>query len=282
MLLHIHHLYSLLIFTIDLPWLRIRSVDSVHEYWRIFTSYTNLGFASVCILVNIRQYALRLQVLLYTYTLHFLEYKSTPNRYQHRILNANHPPSVGPSCCCWIAEYCVGNGTGQIGTMKRWRQVDKRWNDDHHSVTDGIVASITDGILSSVTDGILAGIHTGWRNWWHTCWCNRWHTGCVTVGILSGVTNGILAGVSDGVLAGVTDRILARVTDGTLAGVTEGKWAVVTDGILADEIDGILPGVADGILAGVTDGILAGVTDGILAGITDGILACVAVGVLPA
>ena len=125
--------YSLLIFTIDSPWLRIRSVDSVHEltcrgpyytcvgllvdvhvtlwrmsmepgvavdagywvlfwswlqswmeavnmetykynstfslseYWRIFTSYTNLGFASVCILVNIRQYSLRLQVLLYTY-----------------------------------------------------------------------------------------------------------------------------------------------------------------------------------------------------------------------
>ena len=134
-LLHIHHLYSLLIFTIDSPWLRIRSVDSVHEltcrepyytcvgllvdvhvtlwrmsmepgvavdagywvlfwswlqswmvavnmetykynstfslseYWRIFTSYTNLGFASVCILVNIRQYSVRLQVLLYTYRL---------------------------------------------------------------------------------------------------------------------------------------------------------------------------------------------------------------------
>ena len=128
-LLHIHHLYSLLIFTIDSPWLRIRSVDSVHdvqgallyvcgapcwrarndeygarcgggrwllsimfwswlqswmvavnmetykynstfslsEYWRIFISYTNLGFASVCIPVNIRQYSLRLQVLLYTY-----------------------------------------------------------------------------------------------------------------------------------------------------------------------------------------------------------------------
>ena len=132
-LLHIHHLYSLLIFTIDSPWLRIRSVDSVHEltcrepyytcvgllvdvhvtlwrmsmepgvvvdagywvlfwswlqswmvavnmetykynstfslseYWRIFTSYTNLGLAYVCILGNIRQYSLRLQVLLYTY-----------------------------------------------------------------------------------------------------------------------------------------------------------------------------------------------------------------------
>ena len=53
---------------------------SLSEYWRIFTSYTNLwlykpevcsytnlGFASVCILVNIRQYSLRFQVLLYTY-----------------------------------------------------------------------------------------------------------------------------------------------------------------------------------------------------------------------
>ena len=46
------------------------STLSLSEYWRIFTSYTNLGFASVCILVNIRQYSLRLQVLLYTYHPH--------------------------------------------------------------------------------------------------------------------------------------------------------------------------------------------------------------------
>ena len=46
---------------------KYNSTFSLSEYWRIFTSYTNLGFASVCILVNIRQYSLRLQVLLYTY-----------------------------------------------------------------------------------------------------------------------------------------------------------------------------------------------------------------------
>ena len=45
---------------------KYNSTFSLSEYWRIFTSYTNLGFASVCILVNIRQYSLRLQVLLYT------------------------------------------------------------------------------------------------------------------------------------------------------------------------------------------------------------------------
>ena len=48
---------------------KYNSTFSLSEYWRIFTSYTNLGFASVCILVNIRQYSLRLQVLLYTYSL---------------------------------------------------------------------------------------------------------------------------------------------------------------------------------------------------------------------
>ena len=46
---------------------KYNSTFSLSEYCRIFTSYTNLGFASVCILVNIRQYSLRLQVLLYTY-----------------------------------------------------------------------------------------------------------------------------------------------------------------------------------------------------------------------
>ena len=46
---------------------KYNSTFSLSEYWRIFTSYTNLGFASVCILVNIRQYSLRLKVLLYTY-----------------------------------------------------------------------------------------------------------------------------------------------------------------------------------------------------------------------
>ena len=46
---------------------KYNSTFSISEYWRIFTGYTNLGFASVCILVNIRQYSLRLQVLLYTY-----------------------------------------------------------------------------------------------------------------------------------------------------------------------------------------------------------------------
>ena len=45
---------------------KYNSTFSLSEYWRIFASYTNLGFASVCILVNIRQYSLRLQVLLYT------------------------------------------------------------------------------------------------------------------------------------------------------------------------------------------------------------------------
>ena len=35
---------------------KYNSTFSLSEYWRIFTSYTNLGFASVCILVNIRQY----------------------------------------------------------------------------------------------------------------------------------------------------------------------------------------------------------------------------------
>ena len=48
---------------------KYNSTFSLSEYWRIFTSYTNLGFASVCILVNIRQYSLRLQVLLYTYSI---------------------------------------------------------------------------------------------------------------------------------------------------------------------------------------------------------------------
>ena len=47
---------------------KYNSTFSLSEYWRIFTSYTNLGFASVCILVNIRQYSLRLQGLLYMYT----------------------------------------------------------------------------------------------------------------------------------------------------------------------------------------------------------------------
>ena len=41
---------------------KYNSTFSLSEYWRIFTSYTNLGFASVCILVSIRQYSLRLQV----------------------------------------------------------------------------------------------------------------------------------------------------------------------------------------------------------------------------
>ena len=45
---------------------KCNSTFGLSEHWRIFTSYTNLGFASVCILVNIRQYSLRLQVLLYT------------------------------------------------------------------------------------------------------------------------------------------------------------------------------------------------------------------------
>ena len=47
---------------------KYNSTFSLSEYWRIFTSYTNLGFTSVCILVNIRQYSLRLHVLLYTHT----------------------------------------------------------------------------------------------------------------------------------------------------------------------------------------------------------------------
>ena len=46
---------------------KYNSTFSLSEYRRIFTSCTKLGFASVCILVNIRQYSLRLQVLLYTY-----------------------------------------------------------------------------------------------------------------------------------------------------------------------------------------------------------------------
>ena len=53
---------------------KYNSTFSLSEYWRIFTSYTNLGLASVCILVNIRQYSLRLQVLLYTYILHITYY----------------------------------------------------------------------------------------------------------------------------------------------------------------------------------------------------------------
>ena len=58
------------IVAVNMETYKYNSTFSLSEYWRIFTSYTNLGFASVCILVNIRQYSLRLQVLLYTYHLH--------------------------------------------------------------------------------------------------------------------------------------------------------------------------------------------------------------------
>ena len=42
-IIYIHHLYSLPIFTIDSPWLRIRSVDSVHELTCREPYYTCVG-----------------------------------------------------------------------------------------------------------------------------------------------------------------------------------------------------------------------------------------------